>query len=347
MKEQAKQEGIELEYYKAPLVKRFVAFLIDITLAGVLALGVFCLLRLAVENSDSYKSAFTSYVALSRDSGLYTYEETEDNLVQIVTYAKGTYKDDYAKQVEFCETRISSFYVNDPIGIFDGDEGSKIYQNEKVGDSSYKRSDGSSYFALDDSLKPKAIVDDETLMGFYDEAIVSAIQYLSRSEEYTNASKTLSKTINLLLIPSSITAGMLVFEFLIPLIFFRRGWQTLGMKIFKLSLITSGAVSPKFRSFLFRFLWILLAETLLSMMTFAVPLFLTFTMAILRKDGQAFHDYMSGVYLIDSSEQTVYLSKDEYVKLREQAEQTESRPYLSSWHGDHLDESKEKDGQGK
>ncbi len=348
MKEEAKkQEGIELEYYKAPLAKRFVAFLIDMTLTGVLTLGIFCLLRLAVENSAPYESAFSTYVSISKDSRLYTYEETEDNLVQIVTYAKGTYEDDYAKQVDFCETRISYFYSEDPIDIFDGDEGIKLYANEKAGDSAFKQNDGSAYFAYDSNGVPQAIVNDEALIGFYEEAILSAIQYLSRSEAYVNASKTLSKTINLLLIPSSIVIGALVFEFLIPLIFFRRGWQTLGMRIFHLSLITSKAISPRFRTFLFRFLWLLLAETLLSMMTFAVPLFITFGMAIIRKDGQAFHDYMAGVYMVDSSDQTVYLSKEEYMKLREQAELTESRPYLSTWHGDHLDEPKKEEPKEK
>lgn len=345
MKEEGKkQEGIELEYYKAPLSKRFVAFLIDMTLTGVLALGIFCLLRLGVENSAPYQSAFSTYVSISRDSRLYTYEETEDNLVQIVTYAKAAYENDYARQTSFCEERLSYFYAEDPIGIFEENEGRKLYDAEKAGDSSFKQSDGSSYFAYDGAGTAKAIVSEETLMGFYEEAIVSAIQYLSRSEAYVNASKTLSKTINLLLIPSSIAVGMLAFEFLIPLIFFRRGRQTLGMRIFRLSLITSEAVSPSFRAFLFRFLWLLLAETLLSMMTFAVPLFITFGMALIRKDGQAFHDYMAGIYMVDSSEQTVYLSKEEYAKLREQAALTESRPYLSSWHGDRLEEQEEKSG---
>ena len=348
MKEETKkQEGVELEYYKAPLAKRFVAFLIDMTLTGVLALGIFCLLRLAMENSSPYQSAFSTYVSISKNSKLYTYEETEDNLVQIATYAKRTYEDDYAKQVEFCETRLSYFYSEDPIDIFDGDEGTKLYASEKVGEDAVKQSDGATYFAYDSSGSPKAIVDNETLISFYDEAVISAIQYLSRSEAYVNASKTLSKTINLLLIPSSIVIGMLVFEFLIPLIFFRRGWQTLGMRIFRLSLITSNAISPRFRTFLVRFLWMLLAEAILSMMTFAVPLFIAFGMAIIRKDGQAFHDYMTGVYMVDSSEQTVYLSKDEYTKLREQAELTESRPYLSTWHGDHLDEPKDEEAENK
>ncbi len=341
MSEEAKkQEKIELEYYKAPLAKRFVAFLIDMTLTGVLALGVFCLLRLGVENSSTYQNAFSTYLTISRDSRLYTYEETEDNLVQIVTYAKGTYVDDYAKQVEFCETRLSYFYAEDPIAIFEGDEGSKLYAEEKVGENAFKQSSGEAYFAYDSSGVPTSIVSDEVLISFYDQAILSAIQYLSRSEEYTNASKTLSKTINLLLIPSSIFLGMLLFEFLVPLLFFRRGWQTFGMRIFHLSLITSKAISPKFTTFLFRFLWLFFGEILLSMMTFAVPLFLSFGMAIIRKDGQAFHDYMTGVYLVDSSDQTVYLSKEEYTKLREQAAQTESKPYLSTWHGDHLDEPK-------
>ena len=337
---QKKNDGIELEYFKGSLAKRFVAFLIDMFFFSIVTIGVFCLLRLCVENTSGYRSAFETYVTISKDSKLYTYQETEDNLVKITTYAKGTYSDDYAKQVEFCESRLTEFYVEDPIGIFEGDEGSRLYNAEKIGDKAYKLSDGSSYFAYDSEGSIKSIVSDETLMGFYDDAIISAIQYLSRSEAYTNASKTLSKTINIALIPASITVGMIIFEFLVPLIFFRRGYQTLGMKLLKLSLINGYAVSPSFKSFLFRFLWILIIETLVSLMTFAVPLFITFGMVLIRKDGQAFHDYMTGIYVVDSSDRTIYRSKEEYLSLQQQAELTESRPYLSTWHGDHLDDGK-------
>lgn len=329
-------QGIELEYFKAPLPKRAIAFLFDLMCMMVLALGAFAGLRFAVENSSSYRNAFDTYVAVSRESGLFTYEETEDNLVQIVTYAKGTFKNKPEEQVSFCEDRLSTFYTVDPVHLFEEGEGLRLYNAEKVGENSIKQSDGSPYFALDSHQNPQAIVDDATLMGFYDQAIISAIEYLNRSETFVNASKKLSKTINLLLIPSSLAISMLVFEFLVPLIFFRRGWRTFGVAIFHLALLDGYAVSPRFRSFLFRFLWMLVVETLLSMVTFAVPLFVSFTMAILRKDGQPLHDYMTGLYMVDTSDRSVYRSKEEYLQMQEQAESTESRPFLSSWYGDHF-----------
>lgn len=329
----ANEKQIVLTYPKASLLKRVVAFLIDGILIGTIALGIFWLSRLLVENASYYRAAFDTYVSISVNSKLYVYEETEDNLVQIDTYAKGTFRND-AEKVSYLEQRFAYFYVDDPIDIFADGEGKALYDAEKVGENCHKQSDGSPYFALNVAGEPEAIVSDAALIPFYEQAMISAIEYLNRSTPYVEAKQSLSKTINILLIPLSIALSFTLFEFIVPLAFFRRGWKTFGMAVFHFALLTSEAVVPKFRHFLGRFLFMLVIEVLLSMMTFGIPLFVTITMLILRKDGQALHDYMSGVYYIDASEQSIYKSKEEYLALQKQAEKTSARPFLTSWYKD-------------
>ena len=324
---------ISLTYQKAGLMKRMVAFLIDAILIGTLALGMFWALRLLVENTSWYHGAFDTYVSVSVDSKLFVYAETEDNLVQIDTYAKGTFKDD-AQKVSFLEQRLHYFYVDDPLSLFDGDEGEKLYRADKIGKDGIKKSDGSYYFALNQDGDPASIVPDAELIAFYEQATISAIEYLNRSEDFVNAKRVLSQTINFLLIPLSIAVSFTLFELLIPLLFFRRGWQTLGLAVFHYALLNSEAVVPMTRFFIFRFLFMLFIEVLLSMMTFGLPLFVTMGMMVIRKDGQALHDYLFGIYMVEAGDQSIYKSKEEYFALQAQAEGTSARPFLTSWYRD-------------
>ena len=326
-------EPITLTYPKAPLTKRVIAFFIDAIMIFTLALGLFWVSRLLVENTDWYRGAFETYVEVSSSSRLYVYKETEDNLVQIDTYAKGTFTSDDQK-VSYLESRIYYFYVDDPIGIFEPGEGKRIYDAEKVGANAYKQADGSPYFALNSSGEPQSIVSSNALLGFYEQATISAIEYLNRSESYVNAKRTLSQTINLLLIPLSLAISFALFELLFPLLFFRRGYKTIGMAVFHLALLTGEAVVPRFRTFLFRFLFMLVVELLASLMTFGVPLFVTIGMMFIRKDGQALHDFLFGTYMVDGSDQSIYFSRQEYLDLQEQARGTSKRPYLTSWYKD-------------
>lgn len=300
----------------------------------LLALAFFVGGRSIVESSAFYQDAFASYLRISRESHLYVYEETEDHLVTITDYASVKYQDKMDEQIAFIEGRLTAYYAEDPIGIFDG-KGLEKYYAQKVGDKAFTQKDGKPYFAWSgESGAPAPIVDAKTLRPFYDEAILAAVGYLGDCEEYAKANQTLARTYNVYIIPISISLSFLVFEFLVPLIFFRRGYCTIGMKSFKLALLTSEAISPKFPRFLARFSWMLIVEVLASMMTFGVPLFVNIGMAILRKDGQALHDYMTGTYLVDASDQSVFLSKAEYLEMQAKAEATQARPYLSTWKGD-------------
>ncbi|MGN1261914.1 MAG: RDD family protein [Candidatus Enteromonas sp.] len=331
------EKPINLEYFKAPMTKRTFAFFFDFICMAIVALGFFAAGRTIVENSGFYRDAFDTYVRISRDSALYTYEETEDYLVTVTDYAKVTYAEDPSQRVAYLENRFRTFYVADPVSCFENGEGAEIYASQKVGESAIKQGDGSLYFALNSEQNPEPIVDDATLCAFYDEAMTKALVYLSNNEAYVSATRTLNRTYNVAIIPISIALSFVVFEFLFPLVFFRRGYQTLGMRTFRLGLLTAEAVSPRFPRFLARFAWMLVVEVLASLVTFGIPLFFNIGMAFIRKDGQALHDYMTGVYMVDCADQSIYRSKEEYLLMQAKAEATQARPYLSTWKGDHLD----------
>jgi uncharacterized RDD family membrane protein YckC len=321
-------QKITLEYYKAPFGKRLFAFFFDLILMSVVALGFFSLTRLILEKSPSYQSAFDTYVRISTDSGLYVYKETNDNLVTIDEYYNS---ETYEVRNDKEETALSAFYQKEEFfDQKDASSGLALYQAQKIGDKRIGADESLDYFVYDSSkvLVSNPSYSAEKMHAFYSTAINNAIQYLNNVDAYVSASKTLSLSVNFIIIPCSISLSFLIFEFLIPLLFFRRGWQTLGMKVFSLSLLNAQAISPSFKSFLARFLWMFFVELLLSSMTFGVPVIVSFSMFAFRKDGQSFHDYMSGTYMVDSSEQSIYLSKEERDKLLKKAEETEARTDL-------------------
>jgi uncharacterized RDD family membrane protein YckC len=308
-----------------------------------LSLGLFSGARLILENSSTYVNAFNTYVEISTASGLYlNNDKTSGNLVTILEYYSDTATYPYEKQNELDEAAFSAYYK---MGRFfdqsDAASGTTLYNAQKIGDSRIGASSSLNYFVYDAS---KAIVANpsysaETMHAFYQSAFDIAVQYLNNAEGYVEATKTLSTTINFIIIPVAVALSVIVFEFLIPLIFFRRGWRTLGMAAFKLYLLNGYAVSPPFKTFLIRFLWLFFVETLLAMVTFGIPVIVSFSMWVFRKDGQAFHDYMAGTYMVDGSEQSIYRSKAEHDALLAKAAATEARTDLL-FEEDHPDQKK-------
>jgi uncharacterized RDD family membrane protein YckC len=53
-------------------------------------------------------------------------------------------------------------------------------------------------------------------------------------------------------------------------------------------------------------------EFVLGSLSFGIPLIVSFTMMMTRRDEQSFHDYIAGTYVVDTSIDTIYLSKQEY-----------------------------------
>ena len=324
---------IELTYSRANRNKRTFAFFLDLILMIIAGLGFFTLSRFIAESTPSYKKAYHDYVNVCETSGLYKYKETKSNLVSIVSFYGDSNEYDMPTQNEKLDEALTNFYVADPINIFDGDEGKNIYENEKI---KIGKKDKVDYFIpqseSDPTLVPNPVLSDKTMHNFYQKAVYNAMEYLVRDNSYLFASKYLMIVVNIIVIPISISLAMIVFEFLIPLIFFRRGYQTLGMKAFKLSLLNSRAVSPSFGAFLARFSLLWLVEIIGSLISFAIPAVVSFTMMMWRKDGQAFHDYVSGTYMVDSSQQSIYKSKEEYLKLQEVAKEVTSRDHLTDWY---------------
>ncbi len=325
------KENKTLEYFKAPFGKRMVAIIIEILL---LSFGTFAFAfcsRLIVEKMPLYTNSFDTYMQISKDSGLYICDSsTENNLVTLTEYYGSK---SYEEQNTKIGDALDKFYTLEEFfsqNKSDESYGPNIYYKQKIGDTRIGANEGINYFLLDALGIPQKnpSFTEEKMNSFYLTAYDRAVSYIQNNESYVQARNVLTIYINLVLIPLSITLSFLIFELLIPLTLGRRGKQTLGMKSMKLSLLSSNALSCKSGRFLVRQMIQLFLIILLSLVSFGIPLIISFSMMLFRKDGQSLHDYLAGTYMVDSSEQSVYLTYEEMEKLQRKAGDKDSNPLL-------------------
>ncbi len=327
--EETKEKTIE--YFKAPFGKRMVSIVLEILLLAFGTFGFLFTSRLVVEQMPLYIDSFNTYVQISKDSGLYVCnEKTENNLVTLTEYYG---KETYEKQNNVIEEALTNFYTLPTFFSQDSssdDFGPNIYLKQKVGENAYKTSDGTSYFLLDANSIPQKnpSFTEEKMNEFYLTAYDRAVSYIQNNETYLQARNVLTIYINLVLIPLSIFLSFMIFEFLIPLTIGRRGKQTLGMKMMKLSLLSANGLSCGVKRYIARQAIQLFLIIFLSLVSFGIPLIVSFSMMIFRKDGQSLHDYLAGTYMVDSSEQSVYYTYEEMKKLKEKADNRDSNPLL-------------------
>ena len=69
--------------------------------------------------------------------------------------------------------------------------------------------------------------------------------------------------------------------------------------------------------FTLRFVIFFFLEILLSLVTFGVPLFVSFSLMAFSKKKQTFHDYMLGIEEVDVESSKIYYSKDEIFSVKE------------------------------
>ncbi len=325
------KEKKTLEYFKAPFGKRMVSIVIELLLLAFGTIAFLFCSRLVVEKMPLYTDSFETYVQISKDSGLYVCNDsTENNLVTLTEYYG---EKTYEVQNNAIEEALSKFYTLEEFFSQDPSSesyGPNIYYKQKIGDTCIGKEDGNTYFMLDASgnVQRNPSYNEEKMNGFYLSAYDRAVAYIQNNETYLQARNVLTIYINLILIPLSITLSFLVFEFLVPMTFGRRGKRTLGMMSMKLSLLSSNALSCTAKRYIGRQAIQLFLIVLLSLVSFGIPLIVSFSMMIFRKDGQSLHDYLSGTYMVDSSEQSVYLTYKEMETLQKKAESRDSNPLL-------------------
>ena len=293
----------DVEYPKAKLYKRWLAFIIDIFIAFILGMLISVLAGYVTNQIKSYDNIVERRNEIQINSSLYT---SDGQLIILVTDSS---KDTIESKTNILEQSIEDFYKD--LNFFTTDDEYMYYQERKM---NAKANDGGNLF-IESSLLHGIYVengyaDTEYYSFYHDEIEKYCIAYLSSNVEFAHLSNLIVR-ISVIEIFVSMSIGVVISFVLVPFII-KRGRRTIGMYLFKISLIDVNALNVKGKKLLARNLLIIFVGYWLSAVTVLIPMIVSVTMMHLSKTGQDFFDYMTNTYVVDTEKMDVYLDYREY-----------------------------------
>ena len=133
---------------------------------------------------------------------------------------------------------------------------------------------------------------------------------MSKFSSYKNAINKLTISVFAIEMPISYAlAGFIVY--FIPTLIFKRGRKTIGKLVYKIGVVDKRFLNISWKKNLARFAIFYFAIYLLSMVTLAIPVIITFTMKVFTKNKQSFTDYMLGLMEVDTQNKKIYNSYEE------------------------------------
>lgn len=304
--EQPNNKVLELNYERASAPKRVSAMLFDLLLCFVstliLLIGTFAI----IQNNPGFISLTKDREDGLLNSGLYVKNDNE--IKQLSSILENNETLTYNEKSDKLDDALTSFFNND-LYFYEVD-GNDVYLNLKK-----TANNGDSQVNLFTSDYKRALTNsdyDKTYYDFYKSSYSTAIGYLQLDKDYSLA----TKKINIIYIFSSLGTFLLItiiFFYIVPLIF-KRGRQTFGMKLTRLGLVYSDGFNLSFWRFTARFSLFFFVEVIVSFIAFLIPIFVSLTMMIIRKDHQSFHDYVVQSYVVSSDNDTIYYDYEEYMQ---------------------------------
>lgn len=310
--------SMEVTYERASYNHRIFAFLIDAAVTFILGSLIAWGLYSALPGLPFYQSASKQYDEIQLKSGLYLQNGT--TISKIDKFYESSVK---SEANDYYESALTSFYKNS-LFFSDPTSGSALYREQKVGAKAIVDSKGETYWTLDaqGNIVRKEGVSDDSLNAFYVSALEDhAYAYLGNNADYVSASRTLTWS-GLISIPIALNVTLILVSLVVPLCF-SRGKKTFGKAILHLAVLNVHACSVSWSHYLLRFLFLLLIEVDLSLVSFGIPLIVSFSMFVFSKRGQSLHDYVCNTYVVDCSAQTIYKNQTEYEDAMAKIEQVD------------------------
>ena len=306
---------MEVTFNKAKYSTRLFAFLFDLVIIILVGLALVLASHQILIRQDFFKTAGNKMDEINELSGLYRKNE-QGVLTKLSEYYSPKDEVDYKQANSYLDATLKSFYASEE--FFPNHDGTEHY---------FKLALDTGYFIYTDESKTdiaaKEDADYKELYKFYCQTVAEdGPLFIMKYPGYVEATKVINACFIGLIIVAPITLTILIFEFIVPLIF-RRGYRTFGKLLLKIAVVDSRGLAPKFWRFLLRFLIFLFLEILLSLVTFAIPLILSFTMAVFTKTNQAFHDYLVGTYVVDTTNTRIFYTEEEYKRRMKEASELE------------------------
>ncbi len=305
---------IEAHYLKARRLFRVYSFLVDLTLIIVTSLILVTIGFLILNNASFYINANSDIKEIRLDSKLYI--EDDENVLPYSEYIESLDEPITSKN-ELIDEVLTYFY-KEYLGDID------IYNDlklDKVIDNTHL------FIEVNDEVlvnENSGISSAEYYNFYIDTLNNNAIGYLLSNYEFIRASRTIliSIFINILI---SIIISSLIYYMIIPLLSFTNH-STIGMKIFKIGYINSDALAIKTYKYFLISLFNFFIMDLLSLFTLFIPLIISFSFFLFRKDSKSLTDYLFNVNKINIEKGKIFKTIGEYVHYKN----IESKKFLDS-----------------
>lgn len=296
--EQANSNKIEVVYKKAKLGRRMFAYFIDIGILLLSTFLMFSIVNIPVTHSEWFKAKATELVEIKNDSGLYV------EGINIIDYL--TDNEDYPSYEEKkneLSKRIDEFYKNTT--YFDDLE--KIedeYKNRRID----AKKDGVKLFVLEDGKVVENAVSAELLYNFYVEEMQNyTLAYLTRNANYFYLTR-FSFFVSLIEFACLYTLFFVVYFLILPLTCFKRGRQTIGMKMEKVGIISVKAVNVSAGKYIGRFVFNYFVFSILNFVGFLIPSIVSVSMMYMNKTNSNLPNYVFNDYAVDVTDKMIYLN---------------------------------------
>ena len=296
-----------LEYSKARIYQRVFSFFIDLFLAVLLGMIINSLCGLVTSVVPKYQEVLQERIVLQDQSGLF------DENQKLWTLSLEGSDMTIQEKKELLSTRLDEFYHNDV--FFEDDTFYQSYQKRK---SEAVNEKGELLFKLISGSYVEKDFSDDVYYSFYQKEFENyASAALSHNVRFADLSNLIVR-ISVIEIVLSMSVGFALSFVIMPLIL-KRGRKTIGMYLFKISLVGGDALNVRGKTLLFRNALLLLIGYWLTIFTFGIPWLVSLTMMTFSKTGQDFFDYMSGTYVVSTKDKDIYLDYAEYLARTEES----------------------------
>ena len=307
----------EIEYYRPKFTRKLAASFMDAFIFSLLSLLFVVISKALGDVTPTYKQNSSELDTIKLDSGLFL--EDNDGLVRdvVTIYNLDTETNSSVVEKEVVNSINNFFtYVDNNLSHELYESMIKEFDELRLDQKLIYSYEGNTYklFIQKDGKVVKnneAVIPSKSYISFYKDYIDNyALGYFhSKIDRVVTLEKYFSYVMAIEVIVG-VLVGSIINYYVFPLIF-RRNRYTLGRLTYKIGLVNKDVLHVSFGQFTLRFLIIFFLEIALSFVTFGIPIIFSFTMSLVTKKKQYFHDYLLGIEEVDLQDNQVYYSKDE------------------------------------
>ena len=307
----------EIEYYRPKFTRKLAASFMDAFIFSLLSLLFVVISKALGDVTPTYKQNSSELDTIKLDSGLFL--EDNDGLVRdvVTIYNLDTETNSSVVEKEVVNSINNFFtYVDNNLSQELYESMIKEFDELRLDQKLIYSYEGKTYklFIQKDGKVVKnneVVIPSKSYISFYKNYIDNyALGYFhSKIDRVVTLEKYFSYVMAIEVIVG-VLVGSIINYYVFPLIF-RRNRYTLGRLTYKIGLVNKDVLHVSFGQFTLRFLIIFFLEIALSFVTFGIPIIFSFTMSLVTKKKQYFHDYLLGIEEVDLQDNQVYYSKDE------------------------------------